>query len=205
VEHLPSAGEIVIVARSWSNRAGVERVMGFCTGHEVEQFMRACPVFERMLVDSGILLLEYWFPVSDAEQEARFRWEAFSRAKDAMVSYTNIPEAPWCTVEADDKRRARLNTIHHLISKVPDQDMTPAAIKLPPRKPARAVDRPPIIEQFFVANRYLEKPPGVPCRCGPIRVCRSPAASDRPATGSRAPCRPCCHPCRGSRAAAHRC
>ena len=88
----------MIVARSWSNRAGVERVMGFCTGHEVEQFMRACPVFERMLVDSGILLLQYWFPVSDAEQEARDRWEAFSRAKDAMLSHTTSPRrpgAPW--------------------------------------------------------------------------------------------------------------
>lgn len=176
VEHFPSAGEIVIFDRSWYNRAGVERVMGFCTEREVEQFMRACPELERMLVDSGILLLKYWFSVSDAEQEARFRdrikdpmrrwklspmdleardrWEAFSQAKDAMLSHTNIPEAPWFTVEADDKRRARLNTIHHLLSKVPYQDMTPAAIKLPPRKPAQAVQRPPIGEQFFVPNRY---------------------------------------------------
>ena len=176
VEHLPSAGEIVIFDRSWYNRAGVERVMGFCTEQEVDQFMRACPEFERMLVDSGIPLLKYWFSVSDAEQEARFRdriedpmrrwklspmdleardrWEAFSQAKDAMLSHTNIPEAPWFTVEADDKRRARLNTIHHLLSKVPYQDMTPAAIKLPPRKPARAVERPPIGEQFFVPNHY---------------------------------------------------
>jgi len=176
VEHFPAAGEIVIFDRSWYNRAGVERVMGFCTEQEVEQFMRACPEFERMLVDSGILLLKYWFSVSDAEQESRFhdriedpmrrwklspmdlearaRWEAFSQAKDAMFSHTNIPEAPWFTVEADDKRRARLNTIHHLLSKVPYQDMTPAAIKLPPRKSARAVERPPIGEQFFVPNRY---------------------------------------------------
>ena len=176
VEHLPSAGEIVIFDRSWYNRAGVERVMGFCTEQEVDQFMRACPEFERMLVDSGIPLLQYWFSVSDTEQEARFRdriedpmrrwklspmdleardrWEAFSQAKDAMLSHTNIPEAPWFTVEADDKRRARLNTIHHLLSKVPYRDMTPAAIKLPPRKPARAVERPPIGEQFFVPNHY---------------------------------------------------
>ena len=176
VEHFPAAGEIVIFDRSWYNRAGVERVMGFCTEHEVEQFMRACPEFERMLVDSGIVLLKYWFSVSDAEQESRFhdrikdpmrrwklspmdleardRWDAFSQAKDAMFSHTNIPEAPWFTVEANDKRRARLNTIHHLLSKVPYQDLTPAAIKLSPRKPARAVERPPIGEQFFVPNRY---------------------------------------------------
>jgi polyphosphate kinase 2 len=176
VEHFPAAGEMVLFDRSWYNRAGVERVMGFCTPLQVEQFMRACPELERMLVDSGILLLKYWFSVSDAEQEARFRdrikdpmrrwklspmdleardrWEEFSQAKDAMFAHTNIPEAPWFTVEADDKRRARLNTIHHLLSKVPYRDMTPAAIKLPPRKAAKAVDRPPIGEQFFVPNRY---------------------------------------------------
>ena len=176
VEHFPSAGEIVIFDRSWYNRAGVEKVMGFCSEREVEQFMRACPEFERMLVDSGILLLKYWFSVSDAEQEARFRdriddpmrrwklspmdlearerWEEFSMAKDAMFAHTNIPEAPWFTVEADDKRRARLNTIHHLLAKVPYQDMTPAAIELPPRRPAAAIARPPIGEQFFVPNLY---------------------------------------------------
>lgn len=176
IEHFPSAGEIVIFDRSWYNRAGVERVMGFCTAAEVEQFMRACPQLERMLVDSGILLLKYWFSVSDEEQESRFRgriedpmrrwklspmdleardrWQDFSLAKDAMFAHTNIPEAPWFTVEADDKRRARLNTIQHLLSKVPYRDMTPAAIKLPPRKAAKPVDRPPIGEQFFVPDRY---------------------------------------------------
>lgn len=176
VEHFPAAGEIVIFDRSWYNRAGVERVMGFCSAGEVEQFLRACPELERMLVDSGILLLKYWFSVSDEEQEARFRdrikdpmrrwklspmdlearerWEEFSQAKDAMFARTNIPEAPWFTVQADDKRRARLNTIHHLLSKVPYNDMTPPAIKLPPRHPPRAISRPPINEQFYVPNHY---------------------------------------------------
>ena len=176
VEHFPAAGEIVIFDRSWYNRAGVERVMGFCSEAEVEQFLRACPELERMLVDSGILLLKYWFSVSDEEQEARFRdrikdpmrrwklspmdlearerWEDFSLAKDAMFARTNIPEAPWFTVPADDKRRARLNTIHHLLSKVPYRDMTPQAIKLPPRRPARQISRPPINEQFYVPDLY---------------------------------------------------
>ena len=176
VEHFPAAGEIVLFDRSWYNRAGVERVMGFCSPRDVEQFLRACPELERMLVDSGILLIKYWFSVSDEEQEARFRdrikdpmrrwklspmdleardrWEEFSQAKDAMFAHTNIPEAPWFTVQANDKRRARLNTMHHLLSKVPYRDMTPAAIKLPPRKQAKAIDRPPIGEQFFVPNGY---------------------------------------------------
>jgi polyphosphate kinase 2 len=176
VEHFPSAGEIVIFDRSWYNRAGVERVMGFCREPEVEEFMQSCPEFERMLVRSGIVLLKYWFSVSDEEQEARFqariddptrrwklspmdlearqKWEEFSRAKDEMFSHTNIPEAPWFTVEADDKRRARLNCIHHLLSKVPYEDMTPPAIKLPPRPKMQGVERPPRWEQFFVPNRY---------------------------------------------------
>lgn len=176
VEHFPAAGEIVIFDRSWYNRAGVEKVMGFCSAHQVEQFMRACPAFERMLVESGIMLLKYWFSVSDEEQEARFqsriddptrrwklspmdlaardRWQEFSAAKDDMFAHTNIPEAPWFTVEADDKRRARLNTISHLLSKVPYEDVVPPAIKLPPRKAAEAIRRPPLGEQFFVPNRY---------------------------------------------------
>ncbi|MEB3235721.1 MAG: polyphosphate kinase 2 [Cyanobacteriota bacterium] len=176
VEHFPSAGEIVIFDRSWYNRAGVEKVMGFCTPAQVEEFMQSCPEFERMLVRAGIVLLKYWFSVSDDEQEARFqariddptrrwklspmdlearkRWQEFSLAKDTMVAHTNIPEAPWFTVEADDKRRARLNCIQHLLSKVPYCDMTPAAIKLPPRPKARAVTRPPRNEQFFVPNCY---------------------------------------------------
>ncbi len=176
VEHFPSAGEIVIFDRSWYNRAGVERVMGFCSEPQVEEFLQSCPEFERMLVRSGIVLLKYWFSVSDEEQEARFhariddptrrwklspmdleareRWVEFSRAKDEMFSHTNIPEAPWFTVEADDKRRARLNCISHLLSKVPYTDMTPPAIKLPPRPKAESVERPPRWEQFFVPNRY---------------------------------------------------
>jgi len=176
VEHFPAAGEIVIFDRSWYNRAGVERVMGFCTPQEVEQFLRSCPDFERMLVDSGIMLLKYWFSVSDEEQEARFRsrledparrwklssmdlearnhWVEFSEAKDEMFAHTNIPEAPWFTVEADDKRRARLNTIHHLLGKVPYEDVTPPAIDLPPRRKGKPVLRPPRNEQFHVPNVY---------------------------------------------------
>ena len=176
VEHFPSAGEIVVFDRSWYNRAGVERVMGFCSDEQVDQFMEACPQFERMLVRSGILLLKYWFSVSDKEQEARFqsriddptrrwklspmdlearnRWVDFSRAKDAMFAHTNIPEAPWFTVEADDKRRARLNCLRHVLSKVPWEDMTPPGIDLPPRPEQGDYIRPPINEQFFVPNAY---------------------------------------------------
>ena len=176
VEHFPSAGEIVLFDRSWYNRAGVEKVMGFCTPVQVEEFYQSCPEFERMLVRSGITLLKYWFSVSDEEQEARFRsrlkdparrwklspmdlesrdrWVEFSKAKDAMFAHTNIPEAPWFTVEADDKRRARLNCIRHILSKVPYEDMTPDAIKLPPRKGGGDYQRPPHNEQFFVPNCY---------------------------------------------------
>lgn len=176
VEHFPAAGEIVLFDRSWYNRAGVERVMGFCSKAELGEFMQSCPEFERMLVRSGIALLKYWFSVSDTEQERRFhariqdptrrwklspmdlesrdRWVEFSRAKDAMFAHTNIPEAPWFTVEADDKRRARLNCIRHLLSKVPYVDMTPPPTKLPPRRRAEGYVRPPINEQFFVPDAY---------------------------------------------------
>ena len=176
VEHFPSGGEIVIFDRSWYNRAGVEKVMGFCTPEQAEEFLLSCPEFERMLVRAGIVLLKYWFSVSDEEQEARFqariddptrrwklspmdlearnRWQDFSLAKDTMFARTNIPEAPWFTVEADDKRRARLNCIQHLLGKVPYRDMTPPAIKLPPRKKAKPMQRPPLNEQFFVPNLY---------------------------------------------------
>lgn len=177
VEHFPSAGEMVLFDRSWYNRAGVEKVMGFCTPSQVEEFMQSCPEFERMLVRSGITLLKYWFSVSDDEQEARFRsrlkdparrwklspmdlesrdrWVDFSRAKDEMFARTNIPEAPWFTVEADDKRRARLNCIRHILSKVPYEDMTPEPIELPPRKSVGDYQRPPLNEQFFVPDSYL--------------------------------------------------
>ena len=176
VEHFPAAGEIVVFDRSWYNRAGVERVMGFATPEQVEQFLDDVPEFERMLVRSGILLLKYWFSVSDTEQEARCqsriddptrrwklspmdlearnRWVDFSQAKDAMFNRTNIPEAPWFTVEADDKRRARLNCLRHVLSKVPWEDMTPPAIELPPRPKQGNYTRPPINEQFFVPNAY---------------------------------------------------
>ena len=176
VEHFPAAGEIVVFDRSWYNRAGVERVMGFATPEQVEQFLDDVPEFERMLVRSGILLLKYWFSVSDTEQEARFqsriddptrrwklspmdlearnRWVEFSQAKDTMFNHTNIPEAPWFTVEADDKRRARLNCLRHVLSKVPWEDMTPPAIELPPRPEQGNYTRPPINEQFFVPNAY---------------------------------------------------
>jgi polyphosphate kinase 2 len=176
VEHFPSAGEIVLFDRSWYNRAGVEKVLGFCSPAQVEEFMLSAPEFERMLVRSGITLLKYWFSVSDNEQEVRFRsrlkdparrwklspmdlesrdrWVDFSRAKDEMFARTNIPEAPWFTVEANDKRRARLNCIRHLLCKVPYEDMTPAAIELAPRKGSGDYQRPPINEQFFVPNHY---------------------------------------------------
>ncbi|HEY9700348.1 MAG TPA: polyphosphate kinase 2 [Trichocoleus sp.] len=176
VAHLPSAGEIVIFDRSWYNRAGVEQVMGFCTAEEYQEFMQSCPEFERMLVRSGIVLLKYWFSVSDEEQERRFqarvkdpakrwklspmdleardRWEDYSRAKDVMLARTNIPEAPWFTVEADSKKRSRLNLISHLLSKIPYEDITPPAFDLPARKPSEGYIRPPMNEQFFVPQVY---------------------------------------------------
>lgn len=176
VAHLPGAGEMVLFDRSWYNRAGVEHVMGFCTEEQYWEFMNSCPEFERMLVRSGIVLLKYWFSVSDEEQERRFqsrstdparrwklspidlesrdRWVEFSKAKDEMFAHTNIPEAPWFTVEADDKERARLNCISHILSKIPYQDITPEPLELPPRKPASDYVRPPINEQFFVPQVY---------------------------------------------------
>ncbi len=175
-EHFPAAGEIVLFDRSWYNRGGVEKVMGFCTPAQVEEFYQSCPEFERMLVRSGITLIKYWFSVSDEEQEARFRsrlkdparrwklspmdmesrdrWVEFSKAKDAMFAHTNIPEAPWFTVDANDKRRARLNCIRHILSKVPYEDMTPKPIKLPPRRSQGEYQRPPLNEQFFVPDSY---------------------------------------------------
>ena len=174
--HLPAAGEMVLFDRSWYNRAGVERVMGFATADEIEEFFRSCPEFERMLVRSGISLIKYWFSVSDAEQERRFeariqdptkrwklspmdlqsraRWVEYSIAKDEMFRHTDIKQAPWWVVNADDKRRARLNVIHHLLSQIPYQDLTPPQIVLPPREPDRGYVRPPIDEQSFVPDRY---------------------------------------------------
>ncbi len=176
VAHLPAGGEIVIFDRSWYNRAGVERVMGFCTDDEYLEFMRSCPEFERMLVRSGINLLKYWFSVSDDEQERRFRarlkdpmkrwkfspmdvqsrdkWVEYSRAKDQMLHHTNIPEAPWFTVESDDKERARLNCTRHILSKVRYEDLVPETVELTPRKPAGDYVRPPKTEQFYVPQYY---------------------------------------------------
>jgi polyphosphate kinase 2 len=176
VPHLPAAGEMVLFDRSWYNRAGVERVMGFCTEEEYREFMRTVPEFERMLIRSGIILVKYWFSVSDEEQECRFqdriadptkrwklspldlearaRWVAYSRAKDEMFRYTDTKQAPWYVVAADDKRRARLNVIHHLLSLIPYEDLTPAPLELPPRRPEEDYVRPPLSDQTFVPEVY---------------------------------------------------
>jgi polyphosphate kinase len=175
VAHLPAAGEMVLFDRSWYNRAGVERVMGFCTEDEYQEFLRSCPEFERMLIRSGIILIKYWFSVSDAEQERRFQrriddrtrrwklspidlksrelWVEYSRAKDAMFHYTDTKQSPWYVVEADDKRRARLNCITHLLGLIPYKDLTPEPIRLPPRRDSGYV-RPPMSEQTFVPDRF---------------------------------------------------
>ena len=172
---LPAAGEMVLFDRSWYNRAGVERVMGFCTEEEYQEFLRACPEFERMLQRSGIILVKYWFSVSDAEQEHRFQrriqdptrrwklspmdlksrelWVAYSKAKDEMFHYTDTRQSPWYVVAADDKRKARLNCISHLLEQIPYEDLTPEPIVLPPRSDEGYV-RPPLSEQTFVPDRY---------------------------------------------------
>jgi polyphosphate kinase 2 len=177
VERLPAAGELVLFDRSWYNRAGVERVMGFCTDDEYTEFLRSCPEFERMIVRSGIILLKYWFSVSDDEQERRFQtrmqdpkrrwklsdmdlesrlhWQEFSRAKDEMFAHTDIKQAPWWVVPADDKRRARLNCIRHLLSQIPYEDVTRPSVDLPPRPDSRAgYIRPPIVDQNIVPQEY---------------------------------------------------
>ncbi|MFF1739093.1 polyphosphate kinase 2 [Streptomyces mirabilis] len=174
VEHLPAAGEIVLFDRSWYNRAGVEQVMGFCTKEEHQLFLRQCPIFERMLVEEGIQLRKYWFSVSDAEQQKRFRrrlkdptrrwklspmdlesitrWEAYSRAKDEMLVHTDVSEAPWYIVESDDKRRARLNMIAHLLGSVPYHEVKPPVLELPPRPPSTGYVRPPRDLQTYVPD-----------------------------------------------------
>lgn len=176
VPHLPAAGEIILFDRSWYNRAGVEKVMGFCTYDEYNEFMRSCPQFEMMIQRSGIILIKYWFSVSDQEQERRFqdriknptkrwkispmdlkareKWVDYSRAKDDMFAATDVPESPWNVVEADDKKRARLNCISHLLDKVPYQDLPPQKIELPPRQKAIDYERPPIHTQKFVPAKY---------------------------------------------------
>jgi polyphosphate kinase 2 len=179
VAHLPAAGEIVIFDRSWYNRGGVERVLGFCNDDEYREWLRSTPEFERMLVRSGITLLKYWFSVSDAEQERRFqdrahdplkrwklspmdlksreRWVDFSRAKDAMFDVTDIREAPWYTIEADDKRRARLNCITHILKSVPYEDALPGPIDLPPRPAQDDYERPPKAQHAVIDDRLWEK------------------------------------------------
>jgi polyphosphate kinase 2 len=174
VEHLPAAGEIVLFDRSWYNRAGVERVMGFCTPEEYLRFFRECPIFERLLIDDGIELRKYWFSVGDEEQERRFRsrledpmrrwklspmdveainrWEEYSRAKDDMFTHTDIPEAPWHVVESDDKRRARINMIAHLLSTLPYTDVQVPAVELPPRPVSTGYRRPPRELQTYVPD-----------------------------------------------------
>jgi len=176
VPHLPAAGEIVLFDRSWYNRPGVERVMGFCSDEEVQEYFRSCPEFERILVRSGIVLIKYWFSVSNEEQERRFqqritdttrrwklspmdiearsRWVDYSRAKDDMFAHTDIKQAPWYAVNADDKKRARLNCISHLLSMVPYQDLTPPPIELPERQHDSAYVRPPVEDQTFVPEVY---------------------------------------------------
>jgi polyphosphate kinase 2 len=178
VEHLPATGELALFDRSWYNRAGVEHVMGFCTQHEYIRFLHQCPIFERLLVEDGILLRKYWFSVSDEEQQRRFRdrledplrrwklspmdlesithWEDYSRAKDEMFVHTDIPEAPWHVLESDDKRRARINMIAHLLSTVPYSDVKPPTLSLPTRPPSRGYVRTPRNMQAYVPDHAAE-------------------------------------------------
>jgi polyphosphate kinase len=175
VEHLPAAGEIVLFDRSWYNRAGVERVMGFCTEEEYREFLRSAPEFERMLIRSGIVLIKYWFSVSDEAQENRFqarnhspikrwklspmdlesrkRWVDYSKAKDEMFKYTDLHDSPWWVVEADDKRRARINCVGHFLGLIPYEDLTPEPVELPPPQEADPnYVRPPLATMRFVPD-----------------------------------------------------
>ena len=176
VAELPTAGEIVLFDRSWYNRAGIERVLGFCTPEEHQRFLGQCPIFERLLVEDGIVLIKYWFSVGDEEQERRFqgrlddptkrwklspmdlesrtRWVDYSRAKDEMFRYTDTKLAPWLVVESDDKRRAHLNCISHLLSLIPYEQVPAEPITLPPRQADVGYVRPPMTEQTFVPRRY---------------------------------------------------
>ncbi len=176
VAHLPAAGEMVLFDRSWYNRAGVERVMGFCSEAEYEEFFRTAPEFEKMLVRSGIQLIKYWFSISDEEQEFRFRcrindplkqwklspmdlesrkrWELYTKAKEIMFERTHIPEAPWWVVQGEDKKKARLNCIHHLLSQVPYQPVTHPTVDLPPRVRHPGYRREPIPAKMIVPELY---------------------------------------------------
>ena len=175
VAHLPAKGEMVLFDRSWYNRAGVEHVMGFCSDAEYLEFLHSCPEFERMLVRSGVILVKYWFSVSDEEQEHRFqqrmkdvtkrwklsamdlesrrRWVEYSRAKDEMFAYTDIKLAPWYVVNAENKKTARLNVIRHLLSLIPYEDLTPKPLKLPPLEKVKYI-RPPMRDQTFIPEVY---------------------------------------------------
>ncbi|MGA2584876.1 MAG: polyphosphate kinase 2 [Tepidisphaeraceae bacterium] len=178
VPHLPSGGEMVLFDRSWYNRAGVEHVMGFCTPAEYQEFLRSCPEFENMLIRSGIMLIKYWFSVSDAVQEERFqgrmndvtrswklspmdiesrsKWVEYSHAKDAMFAHTDTKQAPWRVVRADNKKAARLNCIRHLLSMIPYEDLTPATPPTLPERPKMPANyvRPPLEDQTFVPHHY---------------------------------------------------
>ena len=176
VPHLPAGGEIVLFDRSWYNRAGVEKVMGFCTADEYEEFFRMVPEFEKMLVRSGIILIKYWFSISDDEQHLRFtmrirdplkqwklspmdlesrrRWEAYTKAKEVMLERTHIPEAPWWIVDGDDKKRARLNCIRHLLSQVPYQEVEHELVNLPARVHNPDYIRNPVPTEMYVPDAY---------------------------------------------------
>jgi polyphosphate kinase len=176
VAHLPSAGEIVMFDRSWYNRAGVEQVMGFCNAEEYQEFLRSCPLFEDMLVRSGIFLVKYWFSVSDQEQERRFsermrnpikrwklspmdlearkHWVEYSKAKDVMLEHTDRKKAPWFVIDADNKKRARLNCIAHLLTRIPYKDLRPVEIELPPRQEDTGYKRPKMSSQRWVTQLY---------------------------------------------------
>ncbi|MBN2486992.1 MAG: polyphosphate kinase 2 [Bacteroidales bacterium] len=176
VANLPAAGEMALFDRSWYNRAGVEHVMGFCSADEYEEFLRSCPEFERMLIRSGIILIKYWFSVSEEEQEKRFKdridnpakrwkispmdlesrskWVEYSKAKDSMFQYTDIKQSPWYVVNADDKKRARLNCIHHLLSLITYEETKYEKLVLPPRPSDEGYMRPPVTDQTFVPEIY---------------------------------------------------
>jgi polyphosphate kinase 2 (PPK2 family) len=173
---LPAGGEIVLFDRSWYNRAGVERVMGFCTEQDVEEFFRSVPEFERMLVRSGIILIKYWFSITDEEQQFRFnmrihdplkqwklspmdvesrrKWEDYTRAKEAMLERTHIPEAPWWLIEAIDKKKARLNCIAHLLTQIPYEDVPKPEVVLPERVRHSDYTRHPVPAEMYVPTRY---------------------------------------------------
>jgi polyphosphate kinase len=176
IEHLPSAGEIVLFDRSWYNRAGVEKVMGFCTKEQYEDFLESCPKYEKALIRDGFILIKYWFSISDEEQEKRFRqriedparrwkispmdlesrprWVDYAKAKDKMFAHTDTKESPWFVVQADDKKRARLNCLAHFLSRIPYEDVTRKKLKIPPRQKDKGYKRPPINTQKFVPAVY---------------------------------------------------